>query len=289
MRKLGELAANIQYGFTASANTEKVGPQFLRITDIQNGKVDWTKVPFCKCDEYEKYKLQADDILFARTGATTGKSFLIKECPDAVFASYLIRLQLKKDIHPGYIYQFFRTPSYWSCITQFTTGSTQGGFNASKLVEISVPVPPIPIQKHIASIMEKADAAWEKRRKANQLTERFLQSAFLETFGDPVTNPKGWNTKNIQGVCRLVTDGTHDTPDYHTQGIPLITSKNLKPNGLDFSDVDFISLSDHVEIIKRSHAEKGRHHLWNDRDNWQRDNRGYRSCLQYQKRRPIQA
>jgi type I restriction enzyme S subunit len=69
--------------------------------------------------------------------------------------------------------------------------------NFKYLKQVSIPLPPLPIQKQIAAILEKADAAREKRRQANQLTEQFLQSAFLEMFGDPVTNPKGWERLSL--------------------------------------------------------------------------------------------
>ena len=96
-----DLSKNIQYGYTESANVEPVGPKFLRITDIQGGKVDWDTVPYCVCsdDEAGKYLLESGDIVFARTGATTGKSFLISNPPKAVFASYLIRLRLQEEVN----------------------------------------------------------------------------------------------------------------------------------------------------------------------------------------------
>src|SRR5579863_8852429 len=101
-KKLGDLA-KINYGYTESASTEQVGPRFLRITDIQNSHVDWDTVPYCPIatSDLPKYKLAEGDIVFARTGATTGKSYLIAEPPDAVFASYLIRVQLSaKELLP---------------------------------------------------------------------------------------------------------------------------------------------------------------------------------------------
>ncbi len=95
MKSLGCMSA-INYGYTESASSEAVGPKFLRITDIRDDHVDWDQVPFCKIQSADipKYRLAAGDIVFARTGATTGKSFLVDESPDAVFASYLIRLRL---------------------------------------------------------------------------------------------------------------------------------------------------------------------------------------------------
>lgn len=102
--------AEISYGYTAKASFDIDGPKFLRITDIQDGTVDWAGVPSCDIgdDEYKKHKLENGDIVFARTGATTGKSFLITGCQDSVAASYLIRVRLRSSlIVPEYLYFFF--------------------------------------------------------------------------------------------------------------------------------------------------------------------------------------
>jgi type I restriction enzyme, S subunit len=74
LTSLSDLVITIQYGYTASAAEQPIGPKFLRITDLQNNSVDWNTVPFCNCDEIEKYKLKKGDIVIARTGATTGAS-----------------------------------------------------------------------------------------------------------------------------------------------------------------------------------------------------------------------
>src|SRR5687767_6460977 len=112
---VNDLSENIQYGYTESAKDEPVGPKFLRITDIQNGKVNWDTVPYCKCsdNDLDKYRLESGDIVFARTGATTGKSFLITNPPKAVFASYLIRLRLREAINKKYFSYFLDSPYYW--------------------------------------------------------------------------------------------------------------------------------------------------------------------------------
>jgi len=69
--ELGDISSAIQYGFTAKAVTQPIGPRFLRITDIQNDSVDWGRVPFCSVHDTskEKYLLEQDDLLFARTEA----------------------------------------------------------------------------------------------------------------------------------------------------------------------------------------------------------------------------
>jgi type I restriction enzyme, S subunit len=90
---IADLAEQPQYGFTASAVSHPIGPKLVRITDLQDGKIEWDRVPFCECPEEGRFALRDHDILFARTGATTGKTHLVRQPEDAVFASYLIRLR----------------------------------------------------------------------------------------------------------------------------------------------------------------------------------------------------
>jgi len=139
-KRLNELS-KINYGYTESASVEKIGLKFLRITDIQNQSVDWESVPYCsiEANDFPKYKLSDGDIVFARTGATTGKSYLVKDTPKAVFASYLIRLQLNAtDLLPEFVNLFFQTHTYWDNIRSGVSGSAQGGFNATKLGELII-------------------------------------------------------------------------------------------------------------------------------------------------------
>ncbi|MBT3375218.1 MAG: hypothetical protein HN742_12315 [Lentisphaerae bacterium] len=185
---LTDIAERIDYGHTASSTHEHVGPTFLRIADIQDNAVDWSRVPFCQCpeDRRERYRLLPGDLVFARTGATTGKSFLIRSCPtDTVFASYLIRVRPNRSsVDPVYLSHFFDSPGYWRQIISASTGSAQAGVNASKLKQLKIPLPPLPEQERIASILDKADAVRRKRARTLELADEFLKSTFLEMFGD---------------------------------------------------------------------------------------------------------
>ncbi|MBK6535127.1 MAG: restriction endonuclease subunit S [Deltaproteobacteria bacterium] len=157
VRRLEDLVELIDYGVTASAIAEPAGPKFLRITDIQDNHVDWKSVPYCECDEATAARamLRPGDIVFARTGATTGKSFWISECPDkAVFASYLIRVRPGPRLLPAFLAEFFQSEAYWSQIRSMAEGAAQPGVNASKLGGLLVPVPPMARQRELALISE---------------------------------------------------------------------------------------------------------------------------------------
>jgi type I restriction enzyme S subunit len=146
------------------------------ITDIQDGRVNWETVPYCSCSDENRgtYDLQPGDIVFARTGATTGKSYLISTCPDAAFASYLIRLRPRTAlITPRYFSMFLKTSLYWSQIMTLRKGSAQPGVNARILARLRVPLAPLPEQNRIVAEIEKqfsrldAGVAALKRAQSN--------------------------------------------------------------------------------------------------------------------------
>ena len=184
-----KIAQQIHYGYTESATNDPIGPKFLRITDIQNNSVNWDSVPYCRIDEVkqQQYLLKENDLVFARTGATVGKSFLIQgSIPDAVFASYLIRIVLKKEINAKFVYTFFQSQSYRMQIHQGKVGSGQPNVNAKILSQITLPLPPLPEQQAIVSEVESRLSVADKVEKtvtaelkrAEQLRQSILKKAF---------------------------------------------------------------------------------------------------------------
>ena len=150
--RLGNLSSSIQYGLSNSAESQGKH-RLLRITDIQDGKVNWKDVPFTTVENVENYLLRKDDIVFARTGATVGKSFLITELPfESVFASYLIRIRLFDCISPSYLYQFFNSHCYWEQITDKSVGVGQPNCNGTSLKELFIPLPPLNEQIKIVPV-----------------------------------------------------------------------------------------------------------------------------------------
>lgn len=168
-----------QYGYTEKAHWEKIGPKFLRITDIQDNKVDWDEVPWCPIDEdgMKQYAVEIGDIMIARTGATTGKSYLICDDVEAVFASFLIRLKVvNKNLDYNYLYGYMQSEDYWRQITDFSSGIAQPGVNASKLKQIKFKCPTLHEQHEIVRLIDDLLA---RERSAQQATEQALASIDL--------------------------------------------------------------------------------------------------------------
>ena len=132
------------------------------------------------------------------------KSFLINYCPqNTVFASYLIRVRVKSDIHPAYISHFFNTEDYWAQIKKSARGGAQIGVNATILKDLEIPLPPLPEQRRIAAILDKADALRKKRKETLDQLAQLSQSIFIEMFGDPATNPKGFPRKKLGEIVKF--------------------------------------------------------------------------------------
>jgi type I restriction enzyme, S subunit len=124
------------------------------------------------------------------------------------------------------------------------------------LKKTEIPLPPLAEQKRIAGILDAADALRAKRREALDQLDTLLQATFLDLFGDPVTNPKGWDLKKLGDECD-VRDGTHDSPKYVNDGFPLLTSKNFKEGTVSFEGAALISAEDFQQINKRSKVDVG--------------------------------
>ena len=173
--RLGCITDVIQYGLSNSA--ESTGDyRLLRITDIQNGCVNWDTVPFTCTDKPEKYLLHKDDIVFARTGATVGKSFLITDLPYAsVYASYLIRIRLINSISANYIYQFFNSYCYWEQVTDKTVGVGQPNCNGTALRELFIPLPSQAEQNRIVPVADNllkiVDTITSERESLSELIQ----------------------------------------------------------------------------------------------------------------------
>jgi len=206
--RLAELTTTIGYGYTEKAVDSPVGPRFLRITDIQNGAVDWENVPYCVPPKGDReYYLSSGDILIARTGATTGKHYLVRQCPEAVFASYLIRLRSAKEVLPELISAFMDSELYWRQIAAVQKGTAQPGANATVLSNLAFPLPPLPEQKElirrIGHLLIFADRVEKRVKEAKRQIEEMTQSVLSKAFRGELTADfrqavKNWKTLGLE-------------------------------------------------------------------------------------------
>lgn len=173
---LGDVAESVRYGLTATTSDDPgAGPQFVRITDILGGFVDWAKVPYCDAGEVDvdKYGVTPGDILIARIGASAGTAARVDRETAAVFASYLVRFRLKPQVADSrFVAYVLHSPAWHRHVEDTKGGSAQPQFNAPVMKSFTFGLPPLTEQRRIASVLEALDdKIVSNRRVADSLHE----------------------------------------------------------------------------------------------------------------------
>nr|DAZ65444.1 MAG TPA: hypothetical protein [Caudoviricetes sp.] len=261
---VGEISKSILYGVSESAKS-KGEYKLLRITDIQNNAVDWNTVPYTDYDEHRAnaYRISDGDILFARTGATVGKSYLVKGLQDkAIYASYLIRVQTFNEILPEYVKYFFESGFYWEQIQKDSVGIGQPNVNGTTLSQLALPIPPINEQHRIVNelgswlnIIDAIDNGKTelqiaiKRAKskildlaihgklvpqppndepATELLKRINPNAEITCDNPHYRNrPKGWAVIKVGNVAKYTNGRAFKPEEWESIGLPIIRIQNL--------------------------------------------------------------
>lgn len=276
--KLEQLTQDISYGYTAKSTTENVGPHLLRITDIQDNNVNWATVPYCEIESKKKdqYLLKKGDLVFARTGATVGKSYLIKaDIPDAVYASYLIKVRAISDNTIKYLSLFFKSPYYWSQITEFSAGIGQPNVNGSKLKDLIIPFAPLAEQHQVAQrldeLLAQVDTIKARLDAITPILKRFRQSVLSAAVSGKLTEEwRGnanytdidgykisvdWSIQALKDICSKVQSGSTPKNNPFEQGgnIPYLKVYNIVEQKINFEyKPQFVTSDVHNSSLKRS-------------------------------------
>lgn len=182
-------------------------------------------------------KIRIDDIVMC---TSSGSSDLVGKCArstedfDGSFGAFCVGIRADQEkASPSYLYHFLCSPVFKNW-TSASSGANIKNIRVSELAEFQVPLPPLPEQKHIAAILDKADAIRRKRQQAIQLADDFLRAVFLDMFGDPVTNPKGWPTMRVDELCAIVRGSSprpQGDPRFYGGPVPRLMVADLTRDG----------------------------------------------------------
>ena len=257
---LRDICESVEYGYTASASTEPVGPRFLRITDIVPERLDWEVVPFCQIDpkKLSKYRLHSGDIVIARTGATTGWAKFIKNPPEAVFASYLVRVRPAASVDARFVGFVVESSAYKDFIQQHMGGAAQPNANAQILTTYEIPLPPLSIQRRIAGILSAYDELIENNQRRIRILETMARELYREWFvefrfpgHENVTRvasslgdiPEGWEVNSLESLMadyigggwgKETGDDKHTKPAWVIRGTDIPGARNCQVAGVPY-------------------------------------------------------
>lgn len=239
---LREICDSVNYGYTASAKQEPIGPKFLRITDIMPDRIDWASVPHCKIEgkHLGKYRLEDGDIVIARTG-TPGYAKRIRADYHAVFASYLVRVRVNPKHDNRYVGFVIESNEYKQFVQQHVSGAAQPHANAQILTSFPVPLPPIATQRKIAAVLSAYDALIENNTRRIKILEDMAQTLYREWFvhyrfpgheNVPMVEsalgsiPRGWEVSKLGDMAESVkrrvkpSDADAETPYFGLKHLP---------------------------------------------------------------------
>ena len=232
---------------------------YLRNPNVRWFDVDTTDLQTMRFEdhEHERYGLRAGDIVICEGGEAGRAAIWDGRLPDLKFQKAIHRVRPGPKLYNRFFVHRLMADHQSGRLADYFTGATIKHFTGQDLARYEFPLPPLAEQQRIAEVLDRAEALRAKRRAALTQLDSLTQSLFLDLFGDPITNRKGFPISQMGDVCD-VRDGTHNSPEYVSDNrYPLVTSKNLSGGTLDLTDVNYISEADYVQINKRSKVDRG--------------------------------
>ena len=260
---IGEFKAG--YGFPNKYQGETSGDMpFAKVGDISEvarhgGKYISEARNYINIDVLSQIKAKSvpvNTIVFAKIGEAIRQNFRAVTSVETVIDNNSMGLVPNLNlIDVDYLYHFMCKLDLY----RYTGATTVPAIRKSTLEDIEIPLPPLEEQKRIAAILDKADAIRRKRQQAIQLADDFLRSVFLDMFGDPVTNPKGYPVNKLGTNCEDLFLGLTSKVDYvdGDNGYPLIRAKDINKGELSFNEVKYISETQHKKLTKNHLTRKG--------------------------------
>jgi len=247
--KLGDLASFINgYPFKPSEWSSD-GLEIIRIQNLTKGSVESNyftgTIP-------EKYKVLKGDILISWSATL---DIYVWEGKEAWLNQHIFKVVFdKKEIDKRFFIYLIK--HILDDMKKEVHGATMKHITKGKFDNMPVPLPPLPVQKCIAEILDAADALKRKDQELLKKYDELAQAIFIDMFGDPVKNEKGWEITTLGQTCHYIKDGPHVSPKYTQNGIPFISVNNIIKGEIDISNCKFVSKEDYEIYSKKGKPEK---------------------------------
>ena len=238
------------------------GIRVIRITNVQKGFVEDTNpqyYPVSEQREIEKYMLCEGDLLMSLTGNVGRVGLLSAEMLPAALNQRVacIRIRNPAVIYKPFLFHLLNSDYFENKCILASQGVAQKNMSTEWLKEYPIPSFSMDKQMEIASIFDKIDDLIAHRKEQVRNMDQAVKSRFIELFGDPKQNPKGYPVKEFDEISVLITDGEHATPRRTDKGIYLLSARNILNHALQLDDVDYIDEEEYTRIARRVVPQAG--------------------------------
>lgn len=220
----------------------------LNVSEISN--VEY--VTFDEKPSRANLNVNEGDIIVARMQGTTKVKLVEEIDSDLIVSTGFLVLRPKNNSNRNFLRQIFLSNDFQNEKDKLCTGATQKAINNGSFSKLEIPLPPLETQKHIAQILDDAAALRDKTSQLIKEYDALAQSIFLDMFGDPVKNDKGWEKVSLINLCKKIQIGPFGSQlhqaDYKDCGIPLINPTNIKNGKVDYSKIAFISEKKYMSL-----------------------------------------
>lgn len=224
---------DVRDGTHDSPKAQTSGVPLVTSKNLVNGEIDFSTCNLISESDHEAISKRSGvdngDILYAMIGTIGNPVVVNKAFEFSIKNVALFKFTKTNEAYNQYIFHFLNSRIAIRQFQSNSRGGTQKFVSLGNIRGLQIPLPPLAEQKRIAAILDKADAIRRKRQQTIQLADDFLRSVFLDMFGDPVTNPKGWEVKPIKKLATVTTGGTpsRKVPEYYGNDIEWIKSDNI--------------------------------------------------------------
>lgn len=235
MVKLGEVCKKITDGSHNPPNG--VGQsQYLMLSskNVENGRITLVEPRYLSEEDFKfenkRTEIEADDILLTIVGTIGRVALVPKELKHITLQRSVAVLKPERK-HLISKYLMYVLQSMEKSVNQKARGVAQKGIYLSQVNKLEIPLPPLEEQKRIADILDKASNLIDLRKQQLEKMNLLIKSKFIDMFGDPVTNPKGWQVQRIEELCEAIFGGgtpSKSHAEYYDGDIPWVTSKDMK-------------------------------------------------------------
>lgn len=236
------------------------GIPFITSKDISNGFIDFSNTNFISEEDHKKFvkrsKVSKGDVLFAMIG-TVGNPVLVEtEAEFSIKNVAIFKLAENEKVNSNFFRHYLQSPQAFAQFQKLSKGGVQKFVSLDILRNLIFPVPPLSEQKRIAQVLDNADCLRRLRRHATQQTETFLQSVFIELFGNPRSNPMRWPTAELGDYIEFLTSGSRGWAQYYsTKGDLFLRIQNVGKNQLLLNDIAYVNAPDSAEARRTTVQE----------------------------------